>query len=230
MSATDGGRLQANVAEIERALSLLHRQGRVFEVRALNGPKITAGFYENNKDNIRAAAEAVAKLTATGVYTPLNEITPHLLTLAENRLIAYPKKTTADVDVVRRLWFPVDVDPRRESDTSASDSEKAAAFAVAESCREFLAERGWAAPVVGDSGNGAHLLFTIDLPNDDSSRVLVERALKYLDFMFSDATAHVDTMFSMRGEYSSSMEQSRQRAPIRRTDHIASRASWKTRG
>ncbi len=35
--------------------------------------------------------------------------------------------------------------------------------------RDALAAEGWPAPVVADSGNGGHLLYRVDLPNDDGS-------------------------------------------------------------
>ena len=39
-----------------------------------------------------------------------------------------------------------------------------------------LAGLGWPAPVVIDSGNGAYLLYRIDLPNDDQATALVKAA------------------------------------------------------
>ena len=52
---------------------------------------------------------------------------------------------------------------------------------------------GWPAPLLADSGNGAHLLYRIDLANDDASRDLVKRCLEVLASMFNDAVAQVDT-------------------------------------
>ncbi|MFA5213593.1 MAG: hypothetical protein WC406_09685 [Methanoregula sp.] len=40
-------------------------------------------------------------------------------------------------------------------------------------------------------GNRAHLLYRIDLPNDDASRALVTRCLNVPDVRFSDGTATV---------------------------------------
>ena len=51
---------------------------------------------------------------------------------------------------------------------------------------------GWPAPVLADSGNGAHLLYRIDLPNDDESRDLVKHCLEVLASVFNDAVAQVD--------------------------------------
>jgi hypothetical protein len=51
---------------------------------------------------------------------------------------------------------------------------------------------GWPAPILGDSGNGAHLLWRIDLPNDADSRLLVEDCLRALAEMFGDDKVDVD--------------------------------------
>ncbi len=40
--------------------------------------------------------------------------------------------------------------------------------------RDHLRGQGWPEPVVGDSGNGAHLLYRADLPNDPESLKLVK--------------------------------------------------------
>ncbi|WP_083475389.1 hypothetical protein [Methanogenium cariaci] len=48
-------------------------------------------------------------------------------------------------------------------------------------------------PVLADSGNGAHLLYAIDLPNDGEATRLVKACLTVLDALFSDDTVHCDT-------------------------------------
>jgi hypothetical protein len=49
-------------------------------------------------------------------------------------------------------------------------------------------ELGWLEPLVDDSGNGAHLLYRIDLPNDSESRELVKGCLETLSVLFSYRT------------------------------------------
>jgi hypothetical protein len=58
--------------------------------------------------------------------------------------------------------------------------------------RESLAGRGWPVPIFADSGNGAHLVYGIDLPNDDACRELVKRALTVLATLFSGPAIVVD--------------------------------------
>jgi hypothetical protein len=102
--------------------------------------------------------------------------------------------TTSDADIIRRRWFPVDIDPVRPSGVSSTDEEHQATLARAVEISEFLGrEQGWPAPVMADSGNGAHLLYRIDLPNNNKSRDLVKRCLEVLDAIFSDCACAVDT-------------------------------------
>src|SRR5262249_57025876 len=60
-------------------------------------------------------------------------------------------------------------------------------------CRPSVASLGWPAPVEADSGNGAHLLYRIDLANNDGAAGLVQGCLAALDWQFSDAAVNVDT-------------------------------------
>ena len=48
-------------------------------------------------------------------------------------------------------------------------------------------------PIYADSGNGAHLLYAIDLPNDDASRELLQNCLAACAFMVGDDVVKVDT-------------------------------------
>ena len=66
-------------------------------------------------------------------------------------------------------------------------------MAKAQECKATLKEQGWPPPIVGDSGNGANLLYRIELPNDESSKLLVDRALKGLSQKFSDDQVELDT-------------------------------------
>jgi len=139
---------------------------------------------------IKAASQWSGK--APGIYLTLNPVNPDLLARAQNRLIHYAKHTTADTDIEWRHWLPIDFDPLRPAGISSTDAEHQAALDRAVACRDWLATQGWPEPIYADSGNGAHLLYRIDLPNDTASRQLVERCLKALALQFSDAGVEVD--------------------------------------
>lgn len=110
-----------------------------------------------------------------GVYFNLNPVSP---TLARDARVP---------DILRRRWLLVDVDRNKsmDGDAPATDAEHEAARAMALEVMDWLSEEhGWPPPVVVDSGNGYHLLYRVDLPNDDLSRVLVHKVLKSLAVRF----------------------------------------------
>jgi hypothetical protein len=183
-----------NLEQIERTLRRFCSDDDVIEIRALHcQPRgATVSGYFDSKHSAEAA-RLVAKLDATGIYITLNPVKSPLLARAANRLIERPDfSATSDADINRRLWLFIDFDPKRPSGISAAESEKLRASRRAEECREYLAEVGWVAPLVADSGNGRHLLYPIRLPNDGDSRGLVERVLKSLALTFSDDSVDVD--------------------------------------
>ncbi len=126
------------------------------------------------------------------MYFTLNPVRPELLARANNRCKSYASDTTKDEEVLRRNWLLVDFDPKRPSGISATDEEKKAALSRARECRSWLTGQGWPEPILADSGNGAHLLYRIDLPNDQATTALVKGVLEALASRFSDSAAEVD--------------------------------------
>ncbi len=89
----------------------------------------------------------------------------------------------------------VDVDSERTSPKiSATAEELEAALELARRIRDYLCQvRHWPGPIVAMSGNGAHLLFRIDLLNDGHAKQTVADVLAALDIKFSGDEARVDT-------------------------------------
>ncbi len=182
--------------ETLQAARVLFLPGQVVEVRALMDEGMASGYF----DDLEKLADQVDTLDGLpgvqGIYVTLNEVNPALLSRRANRIKSRLSKkdaTTADTDILHRRWFPVDVDPARPSGVSSTDDEHQAAIETATRVSDYLAELGWPDPVIADSGNGAHLLYRIDLPNDDRSRDLVKRCLEVLAAMFDDGTTSIDT-------------------------------------
>lgn len=183
--------------EIMRALHLLVAPGQVVELRALEvstpdykAPHTVSGYF-NDWRKLAEAARQVAP-HARGVYITPNPVNPALSARAHNRARAVNGKdpTTSDTDILARRWLLIDADPVRPSGISSSDAEHTAALERANAIRDFLKARGWPLPILGDSGNGGHLLFPVDLPADDGG--LIERVLKALAFWFDDDVVTVD--------------------------------------
>jgi hypothetical protein len=183
---------KASSTEIQRGISLLFQPGDVVEVRI---PKtragVVAGYFDNLPAMATAIAEADAKYQAGGVYYVLNRIDPALLGRAYNRLKEHAEYTTADNNIRRRRWLPVDLDPVRPAGVSSSEDEHAAALARAQTIATEMATE-WGLPILADSGNGAHLLYRLDLSNNEDGLKLVAGTLAALDQRYSDETVKVD--------------------------------------
>ena len=124
----------------------------------------------------------------------VNPVNPDLLARAVNRLRpAGRNPTTADTDIVRRRWLLIDCDPRRASGVSSSNAEHESALAKAREIRDGLSSLGWADPIMTDSGNGAQLMYRIDLPADDGElvrRVIGEIAKASSEQVAIDTSVH----------------------------------------
>ncbi len=179
-----------------KALRLLSSPGKVIEVRAITDDGVASGYFDDPALLAAAVSPLDSLPTVQGIYLTLNEVNPALLSRRANRIkqrLGKKDATTADNDILRRLWLPVDIDPTRPSGVSSTEAEHQAAIETAGKIADHLTGLGWPAPVIADSGNGAHLLYRIDLPNDDRSRDLVKRCLEVLATLFDDPTTSIDT-------------------------------------
>ena len=186
--------------EIIHALRLWFQAGDVFEVRVLDAVSadyrrehIESGYFDY--EHISAVPEALKRLLSfRGVYVTVNPVNPDLLARAVNRLRpAGRNPTTADTDIVRRRWLLIDCDPRRASGVSSSNAEHESALAKAREIRNGLSSLGWPKPVLTDSGNGAQLMYRIDLPADAGElvrRVIGEIAKASSEQVAIDTSVH----------------------------------------
>jgi len=173
------------------AIRVLLGPHSVAELRAPSAQGHTlSGYFDDHSLLAKKAAELSG--TVPGVYVTLNPVRADLLARAMNRVIRFAKKTTTDSDIVSRRWFAVDFDPVRPSGISANDAEHEAALYRMQQCKDWLRTQGWADPVLADSGNGGHLLYRIDIPNDTASTELVKGCLQALGLLFSDDQVIVD--------------------------------------
>jgi hypothetical protein len=185
-----------DAAEIRRSLAVLHDPGNgddVFEIRI---PKAgtdgtISGYFADHEKAVKAILAVAGK--GPGVYVTLNSVSPKLLARAENRLKIRATTTTADRDVEYRDWLLIDVDPVRPAEISSSDEEHDAALEKAREIRSVLSEEGWRAPVLGDSGNGGHLLYPVDLSGGEEDTQLLKDVLTALARRFDDAMSKIDT-------------------------------------
>jgi P4 family phage/plasmid primase-like protien len=186
---------QADTAEIRQALELLLAPDSVAELRCPKTKERTGSGYYDDPACMASKATALSG-TVPGVYVTLNPVQPDLLARRVNRFEFWAKDTTTDENILSRRWLPLDFDPVRVSGISSTDAEHEAALTRARECQAELTAQGWPEPVLGDSGNGGHLLYRVDLPNDKESLALVTRTLQALAQKFTDKAVTVDAVVS----------------------------------
>ncbi len=191
----------AGAGDVRRTLGALLAPGDVIELRALGVARgrsrgTASGYFDKVEDLVTAAEMLDGR--AGGIYVTLNPVKPALLARAANRIVENPEKATSDGEIVRRRWLLLDADPVRPSGISSTNEEKALAFAFMRDAYTFLKERGFPEPVKGDSGNGAHMLYAVDLAADDGG--LVQRVLDALAFRFNTSQVVLDQSVHKRAQ------------------------------
>lgn len=89
----------------------------------------------------------------------------------------------ANVDVIKRRWFLVDVDPGSDDHPvtpPSSDADLARTISTASAVKGMLAKFGFPKPCEATSGNGTHLLYRCELPNVKESDTLLRTILRGL--------------------------------------------------
>jgi hypothetical protein len=175
-------------------LRLLVAQDRVVELRAVRkeaGAEV--GYFDHaHLDDMARCGYALSESgDYKGVYVTLNPLDSALLVRAPCRMVRGARPST-DLDVTRRRWMLIDVDPQRDGGVSATDAEKGSARKRALEIGKYLRAEGWPIPVLADSGNGYHVLVRVDLPRDDGG--LVQRALRALAGRFDGAGVNIDRL------------------------------------
>jgi len=180
--------LQINILELQKTFDIFLPDSLI-ELRAV-GKVTQSGYFKSSK----IAAEQVSKYPNITWYFVMNEINDGCYGREQRDVIIQnPKSTTSDGDITYRNWLLIDSDPERVSGTSASDEEKRFAFDTIGKVYSYLKSIGFSEPVFADSGNGYHLLYKIQLDNNDEYKDLIKTFLSSLDMMFSDDRVKIDT-------------------------------------
>jgi hypothetical protein len=155
----------------------------LWEGRAV-GKSTVAGWFVDATQ----AAKLACQVDAKGVYVTLNPTKDELLARANCRFKAGVDRT-ADKGIAHLRNLLIDIDPKRESGISSTDEEHERSLMVAQEISTELAKQFWPDPLYGDSGNGAHLIYPIALPNDppgkDDNKKLIQKVLQAVAFKFS---------------------------------------------
>lgn len=160
------------------------------EVRILKTQRGTVSGYFNDVEKMLSALK---RYDGTyNIFFTLNQPIVGIESRSINRLKEYAQNTTTDSEIAKRNWILVDLDPVRPSGISSTDEELKQAEMLSDKIREYLSAAGFPEPVTAMSGNGYHLLYAINMPNDEESKQLIKDFLKRLDNSFSNESVKVD--------------------------------------
>lgn len=170
----------ADIAEVRRALELFADPELGCELMALRSG-IHRTLPGSDLDGLCAAVGNLP--SGSGVYFRINPV-------ASGR-----QATANNVDIVKRRWVYIDVDPVKPveaKDTSATDAEKLKAKSVCDRVLAHLDGVSWPRPVVVDSGNGYGLFYRCELPNDTIVAAHLRQLLKSLAEHFGGSDGLID--------------------------------------
>jgi hypothetical protein len=211
-AASESANRSHDVAQFLRAIHAENGNVLPFEIRILKvgqSGETYSGIFDNVESALRSIEAFEKRHSPKAIYCTLNPFdlgkrertkqdgSKYFASFVVTNRIdrASQSKCVTNADISRRRWLFVDVDPIRPSGVNSSDSQMESAVKMADSIRSDLASDGWPEPIQGMSGNGATLLWRIDLPSDDESKRLIERATKAIAERYSpNATRLKDTL------------------------------------
>ena len=155
------------------ALRLLKPDGRLFEIRILQGKQTISGYFTDGEKLLKELNKI--SLKGANVFYTLNQIDDSCYSREQHDCFRQCKVTTSDADIVAYNWMLVDLDPVRRTGISSTAAELTEAYCRGLKIAEYLRELGFSAPVMACSGNGIHLLYQVNLANNKDNISLIER-------------------------------------------------------
>lgn len=184
-----------NESTIRWFWSALKGDGKLTEIRLLGKKGSKGKTYSGYFTDIEKLLQALRPFANAnyGIYYTLNAVSDACYGRVQHDCFVENPTTTSDTDIAGRELVLIDLDPKRPSDTNASDEEVAYAWTVAQRVHNFLRDQGFYAPVIAMSGNGIHLLYRVKMANTPAVQELVKNFLNALEMMFGDNRVDIDT-------------------------------------
>lgn len=172
-----------NTAEAQWLQTMLARNTRL-ELRAIKSGKVLTGIF----NDYRLLRNAIAGVERNGYdsYITLNPFS----NLANNEMAQ--GQAVSDRDITGVWALPFDLDPVRETGTASTEEQCEQAMDRADAVWCFLQKRGWCCPVIAFSGNGYHLHYYVDMPNNDRTKETLKKLYLGLQLRFSDDLVKFD--------------------------------------
>lgn len=181
-------------AEIRKWFDLFvaWKENPLVEIRI--GGRGKDGMYSGYFKDPDSIIEWVEKYDTRNIYFVINSLDSQCEHLAQfGKILEHPGKSTQDVNIARRDWVFIDIDPNRMSDINATDDEVGYGKNVARRVVRYLKSEGLNDPIVTFSANGVHLYYRCNLPNSKDTDNMVTNFLKALGSIFDDEKVKIDT-------------------------------------
>lgn len=178
--------------------SIFRPNNELAEVRLL-GAGTVSGYFKDIETLLNELRQ-YANHPKFSVYFIINEINEgcyyknqrdHLIRVGNG-------EGTSDKDIARRKWLLIDIDPNKVvdgvkiSDINSTNEELASTRTIGRNIYDYLKGVGFPEPVVCMSGNGTHIYYRIEEPNDKETKALIDNFLASLAQKFSTDLADVD--------------------------------------
>lgn len=181
--------------EVRRAIKTLQADGETFEVRIIGTSTrkdIISGYFQDAETLLQKIETIDPR--GRNVYITLGDVKEECFSRSQSeRFEKNPSITTSDPDIKRYRWLFVDLDPVRPTGISSSDEELEYAEKLAGPVYEYMQGLDFPEPVRAMSGNGYHLLYRIDVENNDAGHAVIEKCLKNLAALFDTPQVKIDT-------------------------------------
>lgn len=182
-----------NEIEIRKTIQQIHSdpENQLFEVRIIGKNKSPISGFFKDADTLIQALKKV-DLRNTNVYFTINPVDEDLYSRQQRDHFEKGANGAGDNDITGYDWLFIDLDPIRKTGISSTDEELKKSYELAGKIYQFLKDYGFEEPVKAVSGNGAHLLYKINLDNTEANKALIQKCLKALSMMFDTDAVKVD--------------------------------------
>ena len=126
------------------------------------------------------------------MYITINKVNDGCYSREQHDCFRQTDLTTHDNEIDSYEWLFIDLDPKRVSDVSSTETELEYAKELADKVYIYMKNLGFQEPLRALSGNGHHLLYKIDIPNTVENKKLIERCLVNLSSMFDNDKVKID--------------------------------------
>lgn len=175
--------------DIARWLDLFLGENQIVEVRALEvgGRKSQSHFFRwpHQAGDLAVKASQLDAAGALGVYFTPNPLASEMISSL---------RASKDDDVLNINHLLVDIDTKRpDVKQPSTDDEKKASWETLCKVRELLTAEGLPPAITGDSGNGWHLAFPIEMRNNEAAKEWRKSILHWLKAECAGMNGIVDT-------------------------------------